>query len=159
MSRISCPPLKEKIKNIRKACTPVIGTIIEYAETPAFKDVIDWNDDWTKTTFAWEDSNLTYFVFSNEMVLAVQWTDYSGPASIELLTKNEVDERFEKWVDDPSSRRRWKEVVSDLDIIGATLKGVYLADNEFYVNTWTRLFFDLGQVGWLEVHTSSDVTG
>ena len=148
MNRTSCPPLKEQIKNIRRACTPVIGTNIAYTERPQWKGVVDW-----------EDSNLIYFAFSNEMAVAVQWTNYSEPASIELLTKNEVGEMFEKWVDDPSWQRRYNNVGIDLDIIGATLKGVYLAGNELYVNTWTRLFFDLGEVGWLEVHTSSDVNG
>jgi len=148
MNRTSCPPLKEQIKNIRRACTPVIGTNIAYTERPQWKGVVDW-----------EDSNLIYFAFSNEMAVAVQWTNYSEPASIELLTKNEVGEMFEKWVDDPSWQRRYNNVGIDLDIIGATLKGVYLAGNELYVNTWTRLFFDLGEVGWLEAHASSDVNG
>lgn len=109
--------------------------------------------------------------FSNQKVLTIRWVDFQN-TYIKLWTKNEVDEYFAKHLPEGNKRHEfedghyyemWRDTVTKngcgLDIIGATIEGVYLADNESYPNTWTELFFDLGDAGWLNVHCSMDVNG
>lgn len=146
MDRTPCLSLEEKIENIRKACTPVLGTKIEHYEWE-----VDPNDPS-------EENGLICFYCSNQMVLVVELVETlqfveTHLARIGLLTGAVVDELFPKERRDSYTQHRIRndEDSGFFEILGVTIKGVYLVEDEKSVGTWTRLFFDAGKDGLIDV--------
>jgi len=128
--------LENEMANIQVACQLVIGKRIEYYE----------HCYWTFGDIRWE----IFFVgFPNQKVLTIHWTD-DNFKRIDLNTTREVEYQLAK--DLQRYQPPTREAPDSLKgIVGATLEGVYLAVDESMFGPFTRLFFDLGKSGWLEL--------
>lgn len=138
----------EKIKAIRDACTPLIGTTIERFETAEIL-----HDDGT-----WDDwPDLPIRVYCNgQTLLSVSWSRFD-----DLWLSN--DESLPFAAEDTTTRWKSNGIKKIGAAIGRSIQGVSLGRGEMSIESrdieiWTRLVFDLGGL-WFEVFNALDENG
>ena len=169
------PPLEQKIANLRKCITPVLGREIEYYEFINRHETGGIDEEYGNFFIGFKEF---------ELVLCINWTCHEA-AYVGLWTRQKVDEYFAKETVydcfqlpdgtlDEFSRSRTsftqksqtpQEFINGtpwyggyVDIIGSKIVGVYLGNASTFETTkspvldrWTELFLDLGQCGCLNI--------
>lgn len=177
------PPLEQKIANLRKCITPVIGREIEYYEFINRHETGGIDEEYGNFFIGFKEF---------ELVLCINWA-YQEAAYVGLWTRQKVDGYFAKetayhcyeqpdgTLDEFSKTRTTftqnsqdpqecmngtPRHVGYVDIIGSKLVGVYLGNaNEFdaakspILERWTELFLDLGHHGCLNIQSASSPSG